>query len=175
MKAETWLPVQGYEGLYSVSDRGNVMSMNYANTGMLKLLTLGKRGNYLKVDLYRDRVKKTFAVHQLVAVAFMGPSNGLQVNHISGIGSDNRAENLEYCTGSQNMKHAFATGLQSNKGQNHSRTKFTDEDVLNIRSRYAHGEKQSDLAKEFGVYGSAISRIVTGKRWPHLELVKKVG
>jgi hypothetical protein len=165
---EHWLPILGYEGLYSVSDFGNVMSMNYANTGMLKILQPAKNSHgYFQVWLSKDRKQKSFPIHRLVMVAFVGPpAKGYEVNHISGIKTDNRLHNLEYVTSSQNRLHAFRTGIQvPAHGEKHCNAKLSLADVIEIKKKYAEGWKQSELANLYRVGQTSISRIVCGQRW----------
>ena len=95
---EEWRDVIGYEGLYQVSNFGNVR---------------GKRGNlstadmlgYKRVVLYKDKKKKSLLVHRLVAHAFIGDNNGLHVNHIDMVRHNNNVENLEYVTHRENLTH----------------------------------------------------------------------
>jgi hypothetical protein len=104
---EIWKDVKGYEGLYQVSNLGNVKSK-------WKLLKpwLGKRG-YLEVKLSKNGKTKTYKVHRLVAKAFL-PEPTIDnpvINHINANKLDNRAENLERCTQTDNVKHAYSLGL----------------------------------------------------------------
>ena len=110
---EIWKDVVGYEGIYQVSNLGRVKSLNYNHTGKEKVrkLDLGRKGYYLVV-LCKGGKRKAHIVHRLVMLAFIGESD-LQVNHKNGIKTDNRLENLEYCTASENIRHSFDTGLKS--------------------------------------------------------------
>ena len=115
---EIWKPVVGYEGYYEVSSFGRVRSVDhYANTGIRhseKRLVKGhvlkqhrKRKGYLSVDLSKANEVKTILVHKLVATAFLPKDEwDTQVNHINCNTSDNRVENLEWCTGAENRAHA---------------------------------------------------------------------
>lgn len=171
-----WRCIPGYEGIYAVSSDGEVMSMNYANSGMPGLMK-PKIDIYKRVALRKGTAKqRTLTVHSLVAAAFIGPRpSGHQVNHIDGDKLNNRVENLEYCTRSENMKHAFRTGLQDNHGENHSRAKLNDIAIKEIRQRAGNGEKLVSIAKDYGIDQSAISRIVSGKRWGHVSFDRKAG
>lgn len=102
---EEWCPVRGYEGLYEVSNFGNVRSLNYNKTGEIKLLsTVEDNKGYLSVCLHKNGKQKKYLVHRLVAEAFIPNTNNLpQVNHKSEVKTDNRVENLEWCTASYNI------------------------------------------------------------------------
>lgn len=104
-----------------------------------------------------------------MAHAFIGPRpDGMHVNHISGVKTENTKTNLEYCTRSQNMKHAFRVGLQSNRGERHSRSKLTDQAVREIRALIASGVRQAEVARMMSIDQSAVSRANSGKRWGHV-------
>ena len=112
---ETWKPINGYPN-YEVSDLGNVRSLNWRNEGKPKELYLKPHNKgYRQVELVNADGKKMLLVHRLVAKAFVpNPNNYPLVNHIDSNRSNNNAENLEWCTQSQNMLHAYA--LPRNKG-----------------------------------------------------------
>lgn len=121
---EQWKPVSGYEGLYEVSDRGRVRSVEKVVTGssrngglthrMPRLLRQNqKRNGYLTVDLCRQGTVRTTLVHRIVAQAFLSnPDNLSQVNHLNLTKTDNRAENLEWCSPLENMRHAQRNGAR---------------------------------------------------------------
>ena len=119
---EIWKDIKGYEGLYQVSNLGNVKSLpKIRNTGLLNaksyktkekiLKTGGKR--YEIVVLYKNKKPKTFPIHKLVAEYFLeNPNNYYCVNHKDGNKLNNNIENLEWCTISENTKHAYDLGLK---------------------------------------------------------------
>lgn len=162
----SWKAIEGYEGRYAVSDNGEVMSMNFAGSGLPGILKPSLARGYATVEMGHG---KRFSVHRLVAAAFIGRRpDGMHINHINGIKTDNRVENLEYVTQSQNMKHAFAMGLQSNVGERHSQAKLTEEKVKQIRVMLSLKFRQSEIAALMGVDPSAISHVKRGATWAHV-------
>lgn len=152
---EIWKDIKGFEGRYKVSNLGNVKSLDrQSNIGKNKLLKKGKikssrvgRGGYVCVSLYTDDKSYTKNIHRLVAQAFIpNPENKPQVNHINGIKTDNRVENLEWVTPSENSKHAHKTGLSYawNKGKNN----IYSEDTLKKMSEARKGKPLSDETRE---------------------------
>ena len=97
-------PVAGYEAEYAVSDTGVVFSVRRRNK--VRATQINRYG-YEQVVLLRGGGAVTKYVHRLVAEAFLGVAPGMEVNHKNGIRSDNAADNLEWVTKSQNIKHSF--------------------------------------------------------------------
>jgi hypothetical protein len=113
---------------------------------------------YLVVDLWSDKRHLRRRVHRLVAEAFHGfCPPGREVNHIDGDIYNNRAENLEYLTRSENIRDAMAK-RGSYCGERHSQAKLTEAAVRLIRGRWAAGADRRSLAAEFGVSESTIRR-----------------
>ena len=114
---ETWKEITWTNGRYFVSDEGRVMSRNgwkkkpVSSDGILR--PVAHPQGYLKVNLFVDRKYHTCLVHNLVMAAFVGDSEGRDVNHKNGIKTDNRLCNLEYCTRQENTLHAMRMGLRS--------------------------------------------------------------
>lgn len=114
---EIWKDITGYEGYFQVSNLGNFKSLDrrikYKNSGtrlypgkpLLKETTLD---GYQRIVLMKKAVKKRFMCHRLVAQEFIpNPEDKPFINHINGNKSDNRVENLEWCTQSENELHSF--------------------------------------------------------------------
>ena len=99
---EEWRAVPGYEGLYEVSNKGNVR-----NVRRNKLLRLQKTNNgYIRVVLSKNRIKTGFQVHRLVALTFLpNPDNLPQVNHKDEDKTNNNVDNLEFCTAKYNNNY----------------------------------------------------------------------
>lgn len=104
---EEWRDVPGYDGLYKISDQGNLISIR---KGKIRQLNPGKTGGgkrYLGTTLIKDGKVKTYLIHQLVAMAFLGYElNGhkIVVDHLNNDGFDNRLENLQLITHSGNLR-----------------------------------------------------------------------
>lgn len=126
---------------------------------------------YEAIQLYDRGYSKNYLVHQLVALAFIGECPlGHEVNHINGVKTDNRAENLEYKTRPENIAHAMATGLNNLFGEANPSAKLTAEIVREVRRAYAAGEGgYKVLGVRFGVNPSHIRSIVKGRLWRNLD------
>lgn len=116
---ELWKDIEGYEGLYQISNLGRIKSLRYWNghnfkfgEKILKVTTqkTNSNSNYARgvIRLFKDKVGKDFKVHRLVAKAFIpNPNNYEVINHIDGNPLNNKVENLEWCTQKHNMQQAF--------------------------------------------------------------------
>lgn len=104
---EIWLPIEGYGGLYQVSNYGRVKSLDYNRTKQEKILRQGKnKYGYLMVVLYKEGKGKTIKIHRLVAQAFIpNPNNYPCVNHKDECKTNNCVDNLEWCTQKYNIKY----------------------------------------------------------------------
>lgn len=105
MTEEIWKDIEGFEGLYMVSNLGRIKSLDYHRTGEEKILMLSKHTDgYLLVSLCKNNMKKTFSVHRLVATTFIpNPDNKPHIDHINTIRIDNRVDNLRWCTAKENF------------------------------------------------------------------------
>jgi hypothetical protein len=114
MNNEILKDVVGYEGLYVVSNQGNIYSLNYKHTGKVEKLSpkITKWG-YLQVCLYKNGEVKHCLIHRLVAETFIPNPLGLpQINHIDEDKTNNRAENLEWCTNQYNSEYSLAKQVE---------------------------------------------------------------
>jgi hypothetical protein len=175
---EIWKDIVGYESIYQVSNTGKVKSLarkvkNVNGYSLIKGIILKNRVNkkgYASIDLSFKNNKKCCVVHRLVATAFIPNSdNKPQVNHINGIKSDNRLENLEWTSPKENVKHAFDNGLRKKMiGENNPYSKLKNSQVIEIKKLIKDNIKITDIAKMFSVSICAISDIKSKKNWNHL-------
>ena len=165
---ENWKKIEGYPN-YSVSDLGRVRN---DKTGMiLKPSLVGRPGRkYLSVVISNKGKIKHFYLHRLVILSFIPNAENLpQVNHKDGNKLNNNLDNLEWCDNSHNVRHALKNGLiQPIKGENHHKSKVTEQEVLEIRRLRSEGWGQNKLAEKFGVSQFTISVIEHKKSWKHL-------
>ena len=163
MIGEIWLPIKGYEDRYEASSYGRIRSYNKKRQTYLILKSYDTEDGYRRIWL-RGRPLR---VHRIVAEAFIrNPLNKLQVNHINGIKSDNRVENLEWATASENLLHAYKNKLKSEKrGTGNPRTKplmVIDEHGNHVFTLYG--------AKEIlnhGLNRGNIASCIAGRRKQH--------
>ncbi len=163
--SEKWVDIKDYKGLYEISDTGKVR-----NVVKNKTLRISNNGNgYLRVGLRKDDKRRNFLLHRLLALSFIpNPDNKSQVNHINGIKTDNRVENLEWCTNKENNVHAIGTGLLNNRGSSHGRSKLTEEDVYKIREMAQNKLTDVDISGIFKVSPATVYYIRTRKTWKHI-------
>lgn len=115
---EQWRPVKGFEGLYEVSNLGRVKSLKYGKEKILKPEKTKK--GYLFVILYRNRKRKFFKVHRLVATAFLPNPEGLpEVNHRDEDKTNNVVSNIEWCDRRYNMNYGTLQERISSALTNH--------------------------------------------------------
>lgn len=121
---------------------------------------------YEFVILFNENGYKRHSIYVLVAKHFIdNPNNKPQVNHIDGNKLNNNVDNLEWCTASENQRHALRTGLIVPKhGDDNKKTKVCDADIREIRRLRELGSKLQPLADRFGLSLAQIGRIVRYER-----------
>ena len=183
---EEWRDIKGYEGIYQVSNLGRVRSLdrkmpfNVVNgkvvtrfhKGVVLAGALDKKNGYISIHLYKEGHDWSTRPHRLVAEAFLDKPNidgKLEVNHINGIKTDNRAENLEWTNRLGNMKHASETGLV-NKGEKSSNSKISRKKALAIIHELENSSDSiKQIAIKLNVSESTIHHIKKGGTWKHLS------
>ena len=169
---EKWRPIEGYEGLYEVSDWGDVKSTQYWNGTYERILKPIKTNrNYKTVGLYKDGKMKINLVHRLVAQAFIPNPNNLPcVNHKDENTSNNRVDNLEWCTFEYN--HYYGTAMQRLAEKNKKRCSKT---VLQytLDGQFVKEWESIAEAHRNGFSASHICQCCNGKRNYHKNFVWK--
>ena len=170
---EIWKDIPGYEGKYQASTLGRIKSLERTIftgnqygpfTYILKehFLSPGKHDKYGHLSVVLNDPRKTFSVHCLVMLAFMGPpEEGMVVCHKNGVPSDNRLSNLRYDTQSENVIDVFRQGRKWRS--------LSTEDVEAIRFGLFCGISCTELGLMYGVGHQTISKINTGGTFSWLK------
>jgi hypothetical protein len=166
---EIWKDIEGFEGLYQVSNLGNVKRLKSKGCVSDRLIakSINKYG-YIYRGLHNKGIYRKFKEHRLVAKSFIdNPENKPTINHINGIKTDNRVENLEWCTHLENKQHAVNSGLTNTKGIKHYFCKLSEEQVLEIRE-IGFSKSIAYLSRKYGVGKTNISKILKREIWKHI-------
>lgn len=160
LDGEIWRDIAGYEGDYQVSTFGRIKSFK---NGKEKILKPTISGDYIRIELCKSGVQKQFSVHRLVAEAFIpNPKGKPCINQLDGNKFNNTVENFEWVTHSENIKHAFATGLEeANRGEDSACAKLTNEQARYVREN-PDNLTGVELAKKLDVPTATISAIQLG-------------
>jgi len=165
---EIWKDIEGYEGLYQISNLGRIKSLRFNREKILKYSTNCDGYNHIILRNHNS-IRTNHSIHRLVCLAFIeNTEDKKEVNHINGLKSDNRLINLEWCTHSENQKHAIRIGLKIMlKGEKNNLSKLTEKQVKEIK----YGNKnlmQKEIAKIYKIHRSTILRIRKGFLWSHI-------
>jgi hypothetical protein len=168
---EIWktIYINGEPTLYEVSNFGRVKSLKFNREKILKPVINRRRNGYLKVGLCYKSKTYTKTCHRLVAKYFLDNfDKSLQVNHKDFNTQNNRLDNLEWVTDSENKHHARINGLIC-RGEASPSAKLTSDEVRQIRFKYASGGvTQQRLSEIYNVGRKAITKIVQRQRWKHI-------
>lgn len=172
---EEWRDVVGYEGLYQVSNMGRVKSLERKGARTIRMLRQNHTKNgYLTVTLQKNRERKNFRVHKLVAACFLPIENGKnEINHIDENKDNNRFNNLMRCDRSFNVNYGSRTLLASYKLRNR---KDQSKVVLQLNSQGDVVKKfrsVADASRFYKCYPSNIQRVCAGKRNKYKEMFFK--
>jgi len=167
-----WKDIPGYEGKYQANAKGEIKNLSRMVRGKTRTGSwflrkvpdhILKSGQYCKnghVSVVLGKGTNGKPVHQLVMLTFVGPApSGMEVRHINGNPKDNRLENLQYGSRTENILDVYYQGKRWRK--------LSINDVKEIRKRIHYGEKGSDIVKVFNLSQSSISAIKHGRtfRW----------
>lgn len=174
---ERWADVIDYEGIYEISDGGRVRRVSERR----KQTKLGDhvkspsqmKSGYLQYVLCAKGHPfgqfRAFLAHRLVWRAFQGEiPEGLEINHLNGNKKDNRLENLEVCSRSENISHAIRVlrvRRADQRGEKNAGSKLTADDVIAIHVLLNRGVYSTDIARIFSISDAAVSLIKSGDRW----------
>lgn len=167
--------IKGYEGLYAVTNTGNVISLNKkvnGKNGNIRLLPkcilkFEVKKGYHVVTLSKNNKRKQFFVHRLVAIAFIkNNANAPFINHIDNNRANNVLSNLEWCTHKQNIQHAVKQSRMA-WGEKSGAHKLKTFQVLEIRA-LRDKLSQREIGTMYKIDHSVVSDIQTGKIWKNL-------
>jgi hypothetical protein len=162
MAREIWLPIPDYPN-YAASSRGRIRIVKTKHK--ITSFSLSNRG-YLTVELSTATRKcRRLNVHSLIAAAFLGPRpEGLEVNHKSGVKTENFASNLEYVSHRENCIHRSQLGLWGTK------MKLNVDAVRAIKELIGSGLTLRAIAQQFDVTYQCIGAIKSGRTWYWIDL-----
>ena len=178
---EEWEDIPEYEDMYQISNLGRVRSLSRTYVNSLghsrKLKTrfmslVPNSDGYLEFACCKKGKYKRFSVHRLVAKLFLSNEFNLpQVNHIDGDKTNNSYDNLEWCTISYNIQHAYDTGLKYQKtGVDHYAAKLSEEDVIEILDLLKSKQwTLKEIGSMYNVSFGNISSIKNGRTWKYLN------
>lgn len=169
---EIWKPIDGYDGLYEISNRGQVCSA-YGKGKILKPML--SNSGYERVDLFKNKKRKQFSIHRLVAEAFVkNPTDKPFVNHKDENKTNNRAENLEWVTHKENCNYGTAISRRL-LHTDYSKMKRNRKNQIQACSKpisqflkdgtfVRNWNSASECSRETGISISGIRMVVSGKR-----------
>ena len=179
---EKWKEIPGYDGKYEVSTHGNVRCVNYRNSGMSKVMKMHlTKHNYYMITLRQGGKNVNRSVHRLVALTWIANPNNLpEIDHINSNPSDNRVENLRWCTKEDNLSNPATKEKRQNtkvKSKPYSKNPLTEEKRRQIslavskpvvqmtmfRKDIREFESIIQAGKETSAHPSAINKCCRGK------------
>ena len=176
---EIWKPIPGYKGWYEASTLGRIRSVNriiidtlkrkrFLKGKLLSLIPTNDTG-HVSCTLYKNCVGKSYEVHQLIALTFIGKRpKGKEVCHNNGIGDDNIISNLRYDTHKNNYVDAVKHNVMPH-GEHNGHSKLTNKQIIKIRLAYREGTSIYKLGNKYNVSATGcIWPIIKRKTWNHV-------
>lgn len=180
---EIWKPLTGYKRYYAVSNLGRVKSLKRKITqknGIIKYYKETIKNpklqekEYARVSINTPNIKNKWLQRSRIILSTFKPvryMKNLDVNHINGIKTDDRLENLEWTTRKENIEHAFKTGLCNHRrGEGLCYSKLKEKDVLVIREMIKNKISMSEIARKYNLNRTSIYSIKDGKSWKHIKI-----
>lgn len=169
---EVWKKIDDYDGLYEVSNLSRVRSLKFNKT---KILSQINCNGYKNVILCKGGKNKVKGVHRLLAISFIpNPMSKADVNHINGIKSDNRVENLEWATRKENIQHSFKfLDRKILRGQDANGSIYSNQEVYNILTDINKLDGKINLAKycrEKNYNYNSVYAIYKKQTWTHIKI-----
>lgn len=168
---EKWKPINGYENLYMISNKGNVKSLDRivyqkAKSGIARHVYKGKnikqtlqKNGYYTVDLHKNGKFIRFSVHRLVGIHFIkNPKNKPYINHLDANKQNNVYNNLEWCTQSENIQYAYDNKTKIAPHQRKVGQYTLSHDLINTWDSLTEAERQT------GIFESNIYKCCRNKR-----------
>lgn len=164
-------PIPDFPEYYATAD-GCIFSCRKSKqlgSALRKLaLSKNKSTGYWQCNFYNNAGSKRKDIHRIIATLFCpdSPDAGEYVNHIDGNKDNNHSTNLEWCTHTENMKHAWGSGLMEN-----ARGRLSKEQVIEMRhDRYVYGITYAELGARFEVSGGEARRVCIGEHYKDIEM-----
>lgn len=178
---EIWRDIPNYEGIYKVSNKGSVKSLNRVENYTYKgyevsrfrkgriLKQKNTYDGYLESTLLKHGKPKCFRTHRLVAMAFNPTEKtGLEIDHLNCLKKDNRIENLEWVTNKENIDRAIKNDLFNPVGSSNSNCQTSEEQVMMVRVLSNEGYTRRQVSEKVGIPKSRVKQIVTNVTWKNL-------
>lgn len=169
---EEWKDIQGYEGIYQISNHGRVRSVDrigyqkhwqggisrYLHKGKILIQTI-RPGGYMCINLKKNGHVKTYNIHRLVALHFLPKIEGKDVvNHIDSDKSNNHVSNLEWCTQSENIQYAYDQGRKTPPHEKRIAQYDMDGNLIRV------WKSQAEVQRTLGIFQGNIYKVCSGKR-----------
>lgn len=176
---EIWKSIKKFDNEYEISNKGQIRSKHkvivksngvcYTRVSKVLKPAISEDG-YYKGSVCVNKKIKPYKIHRLVAEAFCkGYKKGLEVNHIDGNKLNNNANNLEWVTRSENVKHAVRTGLLPvTRGSQRTQATINENQVRQIKKLMAQGVQRKIICEQVGCSIHVYKDIQRGKSWRHV-------